>query len=81
MSLLGRVISFDVQLTPTVTEFKAPIICICYRRISVIANKGNNKNFLKNCRKFLLCRRISITGGSVLAGFIFIPPTPIEKQH
>ena len=32
---------FDIQLTPTLTDFNGTTIFICYRQMSVIANKEN----------------------------------------
>ena len=46
-------------------ELKGPTICICYRRIFVISNKGNLCKILQNCFCYW---RNSVTGGSVIAG-------------
>ena len=58
-----------VQLTPALTDFKGPTIFICYRRISVIANIENKEIFFKRSKNCFGYRRISVTGGSVRAGF------------
>ena len=36
-----------LQLTPALTDFKGPAICICYRRISVIVNIENMEKHFK----------------------------------
>ena len=33
-----------IQLNPALTDFKGLTIFFCYKRTSVIANKGNNRN-------------------------------------
>ena len=49
------------------TVFKGPTICICYRRISVIANIEIKENPFKG-PKDIFYRQIFITGGSVRGG-------------
>ena len=39
-----------IQLTSTLTDFKGPVISICYRRIFVIANIENKENLVKELR-------------------------------
>ena len=63
------VLLLAVQLTPALTDLKDPIIYICYRRIFVIANIGIKEKPLKGLGNSFCYRRISITGGSVRAGF------------
>ena len=60
----------DIQLTPALTDFKGPTISICYRRISVIANIENKEKHFKRLKNSFCYRWISVTGGSIIAGFI-----------
>ena len=59
----------DIQPAPALTDFKGPTIFICYRRISVIANIEIKEKLRNGLKKSFCYRRISITGGSVRAGF------------
>ena len=56
-------------LTPALTNFKGPTIFIYYRRISIIANIENKEKPFKGLKNSFCYRRISLTGGSVIAGF------------
>jgi len=49
-----------LKLTPALTDFKGPTIIICYKRITVIANKEIEKLFFKS--------RIAI----VISGFLLL---------
>ena len=61
------VIIIVIQLTPAPTDFKGPTIFICYWRISVIANIENKGKPIKGLKNSFCYRRISVTGGSVIA--------------
>ena len=56
-----------LQLTPALTDYKGSTIFICYRRISVITDMENEEFFFKGLKNAFRHRRISITGGSVMA--------------
>ena len=58
-----------MQLTPAPTDFEGSTIFICYRRISVIANIGIKQKNFKGPKNGLSYGWISITGGTVRAGF------------
>ena len=60
-----------IQLTPALTYFKGPTISIrsTYRRISVIANIENKEKHFQGLKNGFCYKRISITGGSVVARY------------
>ena len=66
---MGIHYDIHIQLTPTLTGFKGPTIFILYRWISVIAYIENREKLSKGLKNVFCYRRISITGGSVIAGF------------
>ena len=62
-------------MTPAIhisTDFKGPTIFIYNRWISVIANIENKENLFKGLKNGFCYRRISVTSGTVIAGFNFI---------
>ena len=56
-------------MTSALTDFKGLTVFICYRRISVIANIENKEKLFRGPKNGLCYRQISVTGGSVTAGF------------
>ena len=58
-----------VQLIPALTDFKGPSIFTCYMWISVIANIENKEKLFKGPKNSFRYRQISVTSGSVIAGF------------
>ena len=58
-----------IQLTPALTDFEGLTIFICYRQMSVIANIEYKEKLFRGPKNGFCYRRISITGGSVIAGF------------
>ena len=63
-----HIYEFLHKLTPALTDFKRPTICIGYRWFSVIANIDNNEKLIKRLDNGIRYRRIFVTGGSVRAG-------------
>ena len=53
-----------IQLNPVLTDFRGPTVFFCYRRTSVIANKGNKRNQLEGTMNYSWN---SVGGGSVRA--------------
>jgi len=62
----------QIQLTPALTDFKGPTIFICYRQISVIANIEIKEYLFMGLKNIFCYRSISVTRGSVWAGFNYI---------
>ena len=54
-------------------------IFICYRLISVITNIETKEKHFKGLKIGICCRRISVTGGSVRAGFDCTPTQCAKK--
>ena len=57
--------NWDIQST----DFKGPTIFICYWRISIIVNIETKEKHFKGLKNGIRFRQISVTGGSVRAGF------------
>ena len=53
--------SSDLQLNPAITDLKEPIIFICYRRISTIANVRNKERTFQGITELL--QFSSVMGG------------------
>ena len=64
-------VTYNYSLTPALrlTDFKGPTISIYHRRISVIANIKNKEYLFKGHKNIFCYWRISVIGGSVIAGF------------
>ena len=70
-------ISKHEQLSPRIPDDKGPTNVICYWRIFVIANIGNEKNNLKRLKFSIRYWRISVTlasgvSGLTVAGYLII---------